>query len=259
MNINSTNSARYQSTPQPRRPSMVTATETTSLLKALFTRSSPGYGSSKDGASTAASVPSRNKAVDRLPTPISTASTRQQAALRPPTARAATASAATNHTSTATPTPVMSRPILNRSSVTSSSSMSHTNKPSARPSLLRRATDPLDLNPATSYTQRHAPPTPSHWTDHAHLAALLKIWDSVHAAPSTSKYPLSITAQVVDTEKQMLLAYAELAEGAELLTTTWIEYKLGVCSRRPFCTAERMGRFELLSSSAGSRGQWGPW
>ncbi|KAK4893692.1 hypothetical protein LTR27_007939 [Elasticomyces elasticus] len=253
MNINSTNSARDQPTS---RPSMVTATETTPLLKAVFTRNSPGYGSSRDGASTAASVPPRNKAADLLPTPISTVSTRQQATLRPSIARAATASAATIHTSTATPTPVMSRPILNRSSATTSSS---TSKISARPSLLRRATDLLDLNPATSYTRRHAPATPSHWTDHAHLAALLKIWDSIHAAPSTSKYPISITAQVAATEKEMLLAYAELAEGAELLTTTFIEYKLGVSLRRPFCTAERMGRFELLSSSGGPRGNWGPW
>ncbi|KAK5735473.1 hypothetical protein LTR17_008171 [Elasticomyces elasticus] len=253
MNISSTNSARYQSMAQPRRP------KTTPLLKAVFTGRLSGYGGSGDGGLSAASIPPHKKEADHLPTTISTASAQQQAALRPSMARAATASAATNHTSTATPTPVMSRPILNRSSVTSSSSMSHTNKPSARPSFLRRATDLLDLNPATSYTQRHAPPTPSHWTDHAHLAALLKIWDSVHAAPSTTKYPVSITAQVVDTEKQMLLAYAELAEGAELLTTSWIEYKLGVCLKRPFCTAERMGRFELLSLSAGSRGQWGPW
>ncbi|KAK3654568.1 hypothetical protein LTR56_003214 [Elasticomyces elasticus] len=65
--------------------------------------------------------------------------------------------------------------------------------------------------------------------------------------------------RVVATEKQMLLAYAELAEGEEALTTAWIEYKLGVSLRRPFCTAERMGRFELLSSSGGLRGNWGPW
>lgn len=129
----------------------------------------------------------------------------------------------------------------------------------ARPSLLRRATDILDLNPKTSYTHRNAPQSPSHWTDHAHRKPLLGIWDAVHAAASVSRYPKSITAQVVSTEKEMLQQFAELREGSEPLTREWIEYVLGVCLRHPFCTAENMGRFEVLAASGGARANWGPW
>ncbi|KAK4544839.1 hypothetical protein LTR36_003743 [Oleoguttula mirabilis] len=132
-----------------------------------------------------------------------------------------------------------------------------------RPSFLRRATDivssTLDLDPASSYTHRNAPPTPSHWTDHAHRKALVRIWDTVHAEVATSKYQKSTTAQLVSTEKQMLQEYAELEQGAVPVSRAWMEYVLGVCLRHPFCTAESMGRYEVLSASSGTRGNWGPW
>ena len=56
----------------------------------------------------------------------------------------------------------------------------------------------------------------------------------------------------------MLQEYAELGEGEVPLSKEWVEYVLGVCLRHPFCTAEKMGRFEVLSASGGARGNWGP-
>lgn len=57
----------------------------------------------------------------------------------------------------------------------------------------------------------------------------------------------------------MLVEYGELAEGATPLDREWVEFVLGVCMRPPFCTAARMGRFEILATSAGGRANWGPW
>jgi len=75
----------------------------------------------------------------------------------------------------------------------------------------------------------------------------------VSAIAAESKYPKPITAQVVSTEKRMLLEYSELAEGTVTLSREWIEYVLGVSLQHPFCTTERMGRFEVLSVSGGAR------
>ncbi|TKA72691.1 hypothetical protein B0A55_06492 [Friedmanniomyces simplex] len=201
------------------------------------------------------------------------------AASRPSMVRATTTSA---QLSTAKPTPLLSRPLMSRPTTTLktptalrpslSQRTSTASNPPTRPSLLRRATDLLELNPSTSYAHRHAPATPSHWTEHAHRESLLRVWDTVHAAATAAPSPSSsssaakdptpsssLTAQVLETEKQILLEFAELGEGDVVLGTEWVEYKLELCLRRPFCTAERMGRFEVLAASAGGRGNWGPW
>ncbi|TKA32671.1 hypothetical protein B0A54_15475 [Friedmanniomyces endolithicus] len=191
------------------------------------------------------------------------------AASRPPMMRAATSTAAALHVTTTTaPTPLLCRPITSRSSTASApaalrpalSRTSTTANTQIRPSLLRRATDLLELNPATSHARRHAPRRPSHWTEHAHRSALLRAWDTVHSRSLKPGRPtLSIPAQVSATEQQLLRDFAELGEGEVVLDRDWVEYELGVCLRRPFCNAERMGRFEVLAESAGGRLNWGPW
>ena len=117
----------------------------------------------------------------------------------------------------------------------------------------------LDLDAENSYTHRNKPPQPSHWHDHAHRAALIKTWDAVSAGASSAKYPKSITAQVVSTEKGMLEQFPELGEGVVTLGRNWIEYVLGMALRAPFDSAEKMGRWEMLATSSGSRACWGPW
>ncbi|RMZ22558.1 hypothetical protein D0859_13419 [Hortaea werneckii] len=71
----------------------------------------------------------------------------------------------------------------------------------------------LDLRSTTSYTTRHAPAQPSHWTDYAHRSTLIKTWDAEHFAAAQSKNSKSITAQLVSTEKIILVEFPELAEG----------------------------------------------
>jgi len=85
--------------------------------------------------------------------------------------RAATTTAVPTHASPSV-TPLLSRPMLQRSAATTTAvprpplNRAGTSTKPSRPSLLRRATDivnsTLDLDPKTSYTQRNAPPTPSH-------------------------------------------------------------------------------------------------
>ncbi|KAI6858746.1 hypothetical protein KC343_g648 [Hortaea werneckii] len=98
----------------------------------------------------------------------------------------------------------------------------------------------LDLRSTTSYTTRHAPTQPSHWTDYAHRSTLIKTWDAEHSAAAHSKYPKTITAQIVSTKKIMLVEFPELVEGPVPLSHEWIEY-------------------EVLASSGGARANWGPW
>lgn len=132
-----------------------------------------------------------------------------------------------------------------------------------KPSLVRSATDTmlssLELVSKTSRSNRNAPPAPVHWTDHAHRNALLSIWDATANSAATSKYPNSIISRLVSTEKHMMQEYPELAEGGMPLTREWIEYVLGLNLRHPFCTAAKMGRWEVLSAAGGARGNWGPW
>ena len=162
-------------------------------------------------------------------------------------------------------TPLLTRPLVTRSATTQAAlpqQLQYSTFPPPqrkRPSLFRRATDMLDLRSTTSYTTRHAPTQPSHWTDHAHRNTLTTTWDAEHSAAAQSKYSRSITAQLVSTQKIMLVEFPELAEGPVPLSHKWIEYVLGISLRHPFCTAEKMGRYEVLASSGGARANWGPW
>jgi hypothetical protein len=141
-----------------------------------------------------------------------------------------------------------------------------TAKPATRPSLFKRITTQIDsaLDLSGSAAADNIPPSPSHWTDFAHRAALLQTWDDIHeaAASSKSKYPRSITGQLVAVEKSLLLQFPELGEGAVTLRRDWMEYVLGLGMRHPFCSeGKAMGRWEILSSAGrlgGSRA-WGPW
>lgn len=81
----------------------------------------------------------------------------------------------------------------------------------------------------------------------------------VEEKAAKSKYQVSTTARVVSTEKSMLHNFPELGKGEVVLDRDWVEYVLGVALKHPFCTAERMGRWEVLASSGGARGTWGPW
>ncbi|KAI6792550.1 hypothetical protein KC361_g6684 [Hortaea werneckii] len=162
-------------------------------------------------------------------------------------------------------TPLLARPLVTRSATTQAAlpqQLQYSTFPPPqrkRPSLFRRATDMLDLRSTTSYTTRHAPTQPSHWTNYAHRNTLTTTWDAEHYAAAQSKYSRSITAQLVSTEKIMLVEFPELAEGPVPLNHKWIEYVLGISLRHPFCTAEKMGRYEVLASSGGARANWGPW
>ncbi|KAK3070967.1 hypothetical protein LTR53_009504 [Teratosphaeriaceae sp. CCFEE 6253] len=237
----------------PRQAAPLPATESTPLLESKANGNTMISGTINSYGTTKRPAPPSGRA--------SNSTSPRPALIRSATTMTAAAVQTTSPTAT-TPTPVMSRPIATRSAADLTAaaraalSRTSTTAPPTRPSLLRRATDLLDLNPTTSYTHRNAPDTPSHWTDHAHRSALLAIWDTVHAAAPTAK---SLIAQVVETEKRMLLCYAELGEGEAPLARSWVEYVLGVSLRQPFCTAERMGRYEMLAGSAGGRLNWGPW
>lgn len=63
------------------------------------------------------------------------------------------------------------------------------------------------------------------------------------------------------TEKNLLLQFAELAEGEVVLEREWMEYILGVSLRQPFCSEGNMGKWEVLSGAAkvGGLRAWGPW
>lgn len=182
---------------------------------------------------------------------------------RPILARASTTTAAVPRTSTdVSPSPLLSRPIVNRSvSATTQLRPSIERRPH-RPSLLSRATDIIsstfEVSEEDSHASRHKPGKPTHWTDHAHRNALLRVWDAVQEDAGGSKYEKSISAQLVSTEKRMLQEFSELGEGGTLLSKEWMEYVLGVCMRHPFCTSRKMGRREVLASSGGFRGNWGP-
>jgi hypothetical protein len=134
----------------------------------------------------------------------------------------------------------------------------------SRPSLLSRATNALaqnlEIHDADSYAHRTAPPSPSNWND-THRRYLLRVWDSVAelTASSAKHSSKSIPAQLAATQQTVLKTFPELADGKVALTREWIEYVLGIALRHPFCTAEKMGRWELLASSGGARGIWGPW
>jgi len=119
-------------------------------------------------------------------------------------------------------------------------------------------------NALASSTQRERPPAPSHWTDYAHRSALLQTWDTIHedAASSKSKYPRSVTGQLVAARNSVISQFPELAEGEVLLGTDWMEYVLGVGLRHPFCAeGKMMGRWEILSGvgRVGGARAWGPW
>ncbi|KAK6410856.1 hypothetical protein LTR95_018161 [Oleoguttula sp. CCFEE 5521] len=160
--------------------------------------------------------------------------------------------------------PRLSRPLLNRAATTAAGLQSIANAPKpARPSLLRRLTSTADaLLDLSNATHRNAPPAPSHWTDHMHRRALLETWDRVHeaAGSSDSKYPKSLVGQLVSVEKEMLVDFPELVEGERGLGREWTEFVLGVGLRFPWCTTEKMGKWEVVASvgKLGARG-WGPW
>jgi hypothetical protein len=166
---------------------------------------------------------------------------------------------------TAPANPILSRPILTRAATTTA--VSRPTTPTARPGLLHRISSGIDLalelSTESSYAHRNRPAQPSHWTDHAHRAALLKTWDEVHeAAPKEkAKYARSVAGQLEATEKSVLLQFPELADGEVLLGREWMEYVLGVSLRQPFCSEGNMGKWEVLSGAAkvGGLRAWGPW
>lgn len=187
------------------------------------------------------------------------------AASRPALIRSATAKPPTTQTNSRTEaTPLLSRPIINRTTSAATvlqnpNQLQHPSTKSTTPSLLRRAaevvTSTFDL---TISNDKNKPATPSHWTDYTHRKPLLQIWDTVNDAAATGKYAMSITRQLVTTEKRLLQRFPELAEGDEPLTREWMEYVLGLCMRHPFCASENMPRWQVLGSGAGARGNWGP-
>lgn len=134
-----------------------------------------------------------------------------------------------------------------------------------RPSLFSRAkqaiSDGLELGEGSSYAHKSAPPAPSHWENQQHWSFLVKLWDKIddRASKTNSKYPQSTTARLVSTEKNMLHHFPELGEGNSKLTREWIEYVLGVALKHPFCTSDKMGRWEVLAASSGTRGTWSAW
>lgn len=165
--------------------------------------------------------------------------------------------------------PIISRPKLLDRSLTSTAAVA--GRPElytestmeSRPSLFSRAknviSNQLELGEGTSYAHKNAPPAPSHWNDQTHTRTLVKVWDAIEDRAANAKYQISTTARLVSAEKNMLHIFPELAEGKNVLTREWIEYVLGVALRHPFCTADKMGRWEILASSSGTRGTWGPW
>ncbi|USW57075.1 hypothetical protein Slin15195_G103940 [Septoria linicola] len=134
----------------------------------------------------------------------------------------------------------------------------------AQPNILRRATQvlsqQLEFGQSSAAADRNKPNSPTHWNGNAHRQYLVLVWDkTLEIASKSSKYPKSTTAQLVATQQTMIRKFPELSEGAVTLTRDWMEYVLGVALRHPFCTAEGMGRWEVLAASGGTRGTWGPW
>jgi hypothetical protein len=197
-------------------------------------------------------------------TNITSAATSNAASRRPALIRSATAQeTATPTCSNNEATPLLSRPLISRttSAVTvlqNPGRIQHPSTKNNRPSLLRRATELVSSSPELNINDKDKPRAPSHWTDYAHRKPLLQIWDGVNDAATMSKYATSIKAQLFSTEKRMLERYPELGEGEQQLTKEWMEYVLGVCLRHPFCTAGNMSKWQVLGSSAGARGVWGP-
>ena len=192
-------------------------------------------------------------------TSAATSETRRPALIRSTTAR----ETATPKRSNTEATPLLSRPLVSRttSAVTilqNPERIQHPKTKNTRPSLLRRATEVVTSTLDLGINDNDKPRAPSHWTDYTHRKPLLQIWDGVNDAATMSKYATSITAQLFRAEKRMLEKYPELGEGEQLLTKEWMEYVLGVCLRHPFCTASKMSRWQVLGSSAGARGVWGP-
>ena len=117
----------------------------------------------------------------------------------------------------------------------------------------------LELTAGFFYTHKTKPDMPTHWNDHANREALLKSWDAVRNIASFAKHEKSMTAQLVSVVRlETLETFHELGEGEVLLTRGWIENVLGTCVRQPFCTSEKISRWQVLGSSAGMRGNWGP-
>lgn len=108
--------------------------------------------------------------------------------------------------------------------------------------------------------QRSSPPKPSAWHESVHHDQLVRVYDAVvEATARNPKYSKCITSQVGSTLNAMLKRCPELAGGRVPLTQDWIEYVLGKALRQPFNNAAMMGRWEILASSGGARGMWGPW
>ncbi|KAF2216864.1 hypothetical protein CERZMDRAFT_108770 [Cercospora zeae-maydis SCOH1-5] len=134
----------------------------------------------------------------------------------------------------------------------------------SQPSLIRRATQALsqqlELGQSSSAAQRNRPNAPTHWNEAHHRQYLLLVWDkTVEIAATSTHYPQSSSAHLHSAHSTILRRFPELAQGNVPLSTDWMEYVLGLALRRPFCTDERVGRWELLASGAGPRGTWGPW
>ncbi|KXT03195.1 hypothetical protein AC578_4792 [Pseudocercospora eumusae] len=189
---------------------------------------------------------------------------------RPHLFRAATTVAAvrTEVTSTAALT-IPTRPKLGRAKTTTTAFLDQrtamvgiSSMDRNHPSLFRRATQAITqtLDLGDERAHRNAPKAPSNWNDHAHRRYLVKVWDSVSdVTANSSKYPKSTTAQLVGTQQHMVSMFPELSEGEVRLSREFIEYVLGVALRHPFCTQEKMGRWEVLASSGSQRMNWGPW
>ncbi|EMC91780.1 hypothetical protein BAUCODRAFT_28033 [Baudoinia panamericana UAMH 10762] len=221
--------------------------------------SKPGLQTRSDTGATAPPVATSNTEYGSKMMP--TSSTTLQ---RPSLIRSATTTAAyRTSTTVAEAVPILARPVTSRAAslANNASALEGVGKnitnATTKPSLFRRATDALDLDPAKSYTIRHAPPLPTYWTDHAHEKRLLATWDVVRAEAAAAR--LSVSGQLLHVERAMRLDCAELAEGSRPLSREWIEYVLGVNLRPPFCSWPGMGRFELLAASGGARANWGPW
>ncbi|KAK4494352.1 hypothetical protein PRZ48_014650 [Zasmidium cellare] len=193
---------------------------------------------------------------------------------RPIILRAATtATAKTTEHAADNQTATLSRPSLHKRALTSTLAVAgrpelspeSTMESRPGPSLFSRAktviSNQLELGEGTSYAHKNAPPAPSHWNHQIHSRTLVKLWDMIEerAATSNSKHPPNTLNRLNSTEKNMLHNFPELGEGKSPLTREWIEYVLGVSLRHPFCTADKMGRWEILASSSGTRGTWGPW
>lgn len=118
----------------------------------------------------------------------------------------------------------------------------------------------LEFADGSSKAHRYAPAKPSYWDDQVHRRYLVQVWDTVNEiASKSSKHPKSASSHLVVTQQNMLKRFPELSGGNCPMSRDWMEYVLGVALRHPFCTADSMGRWELLAASGGARGTWGPW